>query len=165
MWNKAYFPGHRIITHWSFNYELSFFLITRCCLITKSCSTLLWSHRLLSARLLCPQDFPGKNTGMGCHFLFQTMNFQFYTNLNFQFFPFINITGLPKGWFKGEKCWCKPNWGWRYSWNQDWSFARNFLDSQRTQMIEAAGERSSATNRQVRVTNLMMYTMSWWPLT
>ena len=29
-------------------------------------------HRGLElARLLCPQDFPGKNTGMGCHFLFQ----------------------------------------------------------------------------------------------
>ena len=23
------------------------------------------------ARLLCPQDFPGKNTGLGCHFLLQ----------------------------------------------------------------------------------------------
>ena len=88
MWNKAYFPGHRIITHWIFNYEVSFFLITKCCcLITKWCSTLLLSHGLLSARLLCPRDFPDKNTGMGCHFLFQTMNFQFYTNLNFQFFP------------------------------------------------------------------------------
>jgi len=25
---------------------------------------------LYSARLLCPCDFPGKSTGMGCHFLF-----------------------------------------------------------------------------------------------
>ena len=25
--------------------------------------------KLQSARLLCPWDFPGKNTGMGCHFL------------------------------------------------------------------------------------------------
>ena len=24
-----------------------------------------------SARLLCPWDFPGKKTGVGCHFLFQ----------------------------------------------------------------------------------------------
>ena len=23
------------------------------------------------ARLLCPWDFPGKNTGVGCHFLLQ----------------------------------------------------------------------------------------------
>ena len=25
-------------------------------------------HRLQPARLLCPWDFPGKNTGVGCHF-------------------------------------------------------------------------------------------------
>ena len=29
------------------------------------------THGLLSARLLCPQNFPGKNTGVGCHFLLQ----------------------------------------------------------------------------------------------
>jgi len=28
-------------------------------------------HGLQSARLLCPWDFPGKNTGVGCHFLLQ----------------------------------------------------------------------------------------------
>ena len=28
-------------------------------------------HGLWLARLLCPWDFPGKNTGMGCHFLLQ----------------------------------------------------------------------------------------------
>ena len=31
----------------------------------------LWSHRHQSARLLCPWDSPGKNTGVGCHFLLQ----------------------------------------------------------------------------------------------
>ena len=29
----------------------------------------LQSHRLKPTRLLCPWNFPGKNTGMGCHFL------------------------------------------------------------------------------------------------
>ena len=29
--------------------------------------TLLWPHRLQPARLLCPWNFPGKNTGVGCH--------------------------------------------------------------------------------------------------
>ena len=29
----------------------------------------LWPHGLLPARLFCPWDFPGKNTGVGCHFL------------------------------------------------------------------------------------------------
>ena len=28
------------------------------------------SHRLQPTRLLCPQDSLGKNTGVGCHFLF-----------------------------------------------------------------------------------------------
>ena len=31
----------------------------------------LWLHRPKPARLLCAWDFPSKNTGLGCHFLFQ----------------------------------------------------------------------------------------------
>ena len=31
----------------------------------------LWPHRLQPTRLLCPCDFPGKNTRVGCHFLLQ----------------------------------------------------------------------------------------------
>ena len=42
-----------------------------CCLDTRAYQTLLWPHGLLPARLLCPWDFPGKNIGMGCHFLLQ----------------------------------------------------------------------------------------------
>ena len=42
-----------------------------CYLVPKSCPTLLWHHGLLPARSLCPWDFPGKNTGVGCHLLFQ----------------------------------------------------------------------------------------------
>ena len=34
-------------------------------------STLLWPHRLQPSRLLCPWDFPSKNTGVVSHFLFQ----------------------------------------------------------------------------------------------
>ena len=30
-------------------------------------------HRLQPTKLLCPWDFPGKNTGVGCHFLLQCM--------------------------------------------------------------------------------------------
>ena len=36
-----------------------------------SCVQLLWPHGLQPARLLCPWNLPGKNTGMGCHFLLQ----------------------------------------------------------------------------------------------
>ena len=42
-----------------------------CCLVTKSCLTLSRPHGLKSARLLSPWEFPGKNTGVGCHFLLQ----------------------------------------------------------------------------------------------
>ena len=34
-------------------------------------SNSLWPHGLWPVRLLCPWDFPGKNTGVGCHFLLQ----------------------------------------------------------------------------------------------
>ena len=40
-----------------------------CGLATKSCPTLVTSRTV--ACLLCPWDFPGKNTGVGCHALFQ----------------------------------------------------------------------------------------------
>ena len=39
-----------------------------------SCSVMsdsVQSQGLYFARLLCPWDFPGKNTGVGCHFLLQ----------------------------------------------------------------------------------------------
>ena len=37
----------------------------------RSVSKSLWSHGLQPARLLCAGAFPGKNTGVCCHFLFQ----------------------------------------------------------------------------------------------
>ena len=40
-----------------------------CCLIAKQCPNLLRHHGLYPARFLCPWDFPGKNTGVGGHFL------------------------------------------------------------------------------------------------
>ena len=41
------------------------------CLDPQSCPTLLWLRGMLPTRLLCPWDSPGKNTGVGCHFLLQ----------------------------------------------------------------------------------------------
>ena len=34
-------------------------------------SNSLWPYGLYPTRLLCPWNFPGKNTGVGCHFLLQ----------------------------------------------------------------------------------------------
>ena len=42
------------------------------CSVTQSCPTLLKPHGLWPLpRLLCPWDSPGKNSGVGCHFLLQ----------------------------------------------------------------------------------------------
>ena len=42
-----------------------------CCLLPQSCPTLLQTHGLYPTRCLCPGDFLGKNTGVGCHLLLQ----------------------------------------------------------------------------------------------
>ena len=39
-------------------------------LVTESCPTPV-THELYPTRFLCPWDFPGKNTGVGCYFLLQ----------------------------------------------------------------------------------------------
>ena len=36
-------------------------------------SNSVWYHRWQPTRLLCPWDSPGKNTGVGCHFLLQSI--------------------------------------------------------------------------------------------
>ena len=42
------------------------------CILSHSVvSDSLWSHGLQPARLLCPWNFPGKNTEVSCHFLLQ----------------------------------------------------------------------------------------------
>ena len=40
-------------------------------LVAKSYPTLLRPHGLQHARFICPGDFPGKNTGVGCYLLLQ----------------------------------------------------------------------------------------------
>ena len=55
---------------WSLHFQLHFLL----CICVFSCSVVsdsLQPHVLWPARLLCPRDSPGKNTGVGCHFLLQ----------------------------------------------------------------------------------------------
>ena len=45
-------------------------------LMIRACSVVsdsLWPHGLQPARLLCPWNFPGKSTGVNCHFLLQCM--------------------------------------------------------------------------------------------
>ena len=42
-----------------------------CCLVTKSCPTLCDPVDYKPAMQLCPWDFLGKNSGVGCYFLLQ----------------------------------------------------------------------------------------------
>ena len=43
----------------------------RVCVCVRDSVVSLCPHGLQPARLLCPKDFPGKNSGMGCHSLLQ----------------------------------------------------------------------------------------------
>ena len=50
--------------------------MTRCCCrrsVTSVVSDSVRPQRWQPTRLLCPWDSPGKNTGVGCHFLLQCM--------------------------------------------------------------------------------------------
>ena len=44
---------------------------------------ILWDSMDCNPRLLCPWDFPGKNTGAGCHFLLQRIFATRWSNLGF----------------------------------------------------------------------------------
>ena len=44
-----------------------------CCQVASVVSNSVWPHRRQPTRLLRPWDSPGKNTGVGCHFLLQCM--------------------------------------------------------------------------------------------
>ena len=55
---------------YSFSISLYFDLFALCTCTCLGVSDSLWLHRLSdSLRLLCPWCFPGKNDGVGCHFL------------------------------------------------------------------------------------------------
>ena len=43
----------------------------------------LWPYRLWPTRILCPWNFIGKNTGVGCHFLLQGIFLTEGSNLHF----------------------------------------------------------------------------------
>ena len=47
--------------------------LSKLLLLSPVMSDSVWPHRRQPTRLLCPWDSPGKNTGVGCHFLLQCM--------------------------------------------------------------------------------------------
>ena len=69
--NLQYCVNFRCTAQW-FNYIYSFsnyFPLRTCVHVCSVMSDSLQSHGL--TRLLCPWNFPSKNTGVGCHFLLQ----------------------------------------------------------------------------------------------
>ena len=68
-----------------------------CCLIAKFCPTVLWPHGQQPARLLCPWDLPGKNTGVTCHFLLQDIFPNQGSNLHLLHWQADSLTLSPQG--------------------------------------------------------------------
>ena len=68
-----------------------------------SCSVMpnsLWPYGLQPTRLLCPWGFPGKNTGVGCHFLLQGIFLTQGSNLGLLNCRQILFWLSYVGWFK-----------------------------------------------------------------
>ena len=63
----------------------------------------LQPHRLEPARLLCPRDFPGKNTGVGCRFLLQGIFPTQRSNL-----CLLHLPVLTHGFFTTSATWETP---------------------------------------------------------
>ena len=51
----------------------------------------LRSHGLQPTRLLCPSDFPGKSTGVGCHCLLHSLYFSFWLSGHNNFKLFLKV--------------------------------------------------------------------------
>ena len=68
------------------------------CLVTQSCLTLC--NPMEPTRLLCPWNSPGKNTGVGCHFLLQGLFLTQGSNLGLwhcrQILYHLNHKGSPR---------------------------------------------------------------------
>ena len=77
------------------------------CSVTSVVSNSLWSYRLQPTRLLCPWEFQGKNTGVGCHTLLQGI---FLTQgSNWHFLPLLHCRQILSHWAMGEAHVCV--WG------------------------------------------------------
>ena len=72
VWLRGMYVGKGWVTMW-YKVVRGLVVSQSCfpCLVAKSCLTLLQPQGLYPTRLLCLWDFPGKNTGVGCHFLLQ----------------------------------------------------------------------------------------------
>ena len=68
---EKFYKLHNRIFHHSDSVWMILLPVLHVCVSRSVISDSLWPHELQPAKLLCPWDSPGKNTGMGCHFLLQ----------------------------------------------------------------------------------------------
>ena len=94
-----FFRLFSIITQYKILYNRSLLFILCMCArsITQLCLTILQPHGLQPAKLLCPWDQSGKNTGAGCHFqrIFPTQGSN----------PGLAFPALADGFFKTSTAW------------------------------------------------------------
>ena len=74
--NRYMTKGTHTVIYWSILYKISIPIWERiscccCCSVTSVVSHSVWPHRQQPTMLPRPMDSPGKNTGVGCHFLLQ----------------------------------------------------------------------------------------------
>ena len=69
------------------------------CMLSCFSHVSLWPHGPWLARLLCQWDFPGKNTGVSCHFLLQRIFPTQESNL-----PLLQCRWILYHWATGEAC-------------------------------------------------------------
>ena len=62
------FPSACIFSPWNFPRASPFSIFVCVCVQVSAVSDSLQPHGLQPARLLCPWNFSGKNTGVSCHF-------------------------------------------------------------------------------------------------
>ena len=85
-------------------------------------SNSLWPSGLQLTRRLCPWDFPGKNTGVGCHFLLQgiflTQGSNLHILLDWQILYHwaTREAQLSRGWDPSPKKWFLPGYGGGGTW-------------------------------------------------
>ena len=94
-------------------------------LVAKSCSALATPWTVWPARLLCPWDSPGKNTGVGCHLLlkgiFPTQGLHLGILQCRQILYQLSYEGTPTSYKEAllQWSWCtrkkKQNWPWTRS--------------------------------------------------
>ena len=110
-WVEAYFP--LILVSMRKNLPLNSFqarisilsrkwLMKRCVCVCVRVLSQVWHVWLFAlygpqfARLLCPRDFPGKNTGAGCHFLLQRIFMTQASNSHFLWLLHWRENSLPQ---------------------------------------------------------------------